>query len=379
MSIFRSAFGELTLTRWPPRKLDTLQAWDAADEHLLNHLSTNNSISHDKSLRILVINDAHGTLCCALHGQTVVNWSDSCISHQAVLHNSEANTTNDNLSLVKSTMPLDGTFDLVLIKVPKTNALLEDQLIRLKPHITGHTEIIAAAMIKHLQKSAFELIEKIIGPLTTSLAVKKSRLIFTRLDNTLTTVKNPYPSRYTDPDIGFSLINHANVFSRSHLDLGSRFFLSMFKDIGYADKVVDLACGNGVLGIEYQLLHPQANLEFIDESYMAIASAEQNYRSVFTEKNNSAMFIAQDGLTARAANSCNLILCNPPFHQQHSVGDQIATAMFRDAKHCLKTGGSLWLVSNHHLDYKSKLKRLFGHCQVMGKNKKFVVLKSVKR
>ncbi|PWQ95023.1 50S rRNA methyltransferase [Leucothrix pacifica] len=266
----------------------------------------------------------------------------------------------------------------MLIKVPKTTALLEDQLIRLRPHLHKDSVIIAAGMIKHLQKSAFQCIEKIIGPLTTSLAKKKARLIFASLDEALEQPVSPYPTRYDETEIGLTLSNHANVFSREHLDLGARFFLTHFSEIPGVQRVVDLACGNGVLGIKYQQQAPDAQVEFIDESYMAVASTQDNYRSVFPD-NDSASFSAVDGLSQTDSGSVDLILCNPPFHQQHVIGEQMALEMFRDSKRCLAQGGELWVVANRHLPYPAKLKQMFGNCRTVGTNKKFAVLRMVKR
>lgn len=377
MFVFTSAFGKLTLNRWPLRKNDQLQAWDAADEYLLNHLAENNIVTSTQ--RLLIINDTHGALSCAMHKNPVTHWSDSSLSQTATVQNSAQNQQSADLNFVNSTEPLQGIFDVVLIKIPKTNALLEDQLIRLRPHITKDTVIIAAAMVKHLQKSAFQSIEKYIGPLTTSLAAKKARLIFTRLQDATAVINNPYPDSYNDLAVGMALINHANVFSRDHLDIGTRFLLSTLDNCTFAERVIDLACGNGVLGIKYQQLHPDATLQFVDESYMAIESARQNYSTAFPDTACSAQFFAQDGLTNYGADSVDLILCNPPFHQQHAVGEEVANKLFNDAKRCLSRGGQLWIVANHHLGYNEKLKHLFGHCRTVDKNKKFVVLQSTKR
>jgi 23S rRNA (guanine1835-N2)-methyltransferase len=86
-----------------------------------------------------------------------------------------------------------------------------------------------------------------------------------------------------------------------------------------------------------------------------------------------------DGLESTEAESVDLILCNPPFHQQHVIGDQVALGLFTDAKRCLRQGGALWIVANQHLSYSGKLKRLFGNCRMVASNKKFAVFKVVKR
>ncbi len=54
-----------------------------------------------------------------------------------------------------------------------------------------------------------------------------------------------------------------------------------------------------------------------------------------------------------------LVLCNPPFHQQHALTDNVAWEMFHHARRCLKINGELYIVANRHLDYFHKLKKIF--------------------
>lgn len=382
METLQSPFGELNLARWPQRKNDVLRAWDAADEYLLAHLAELNL--PEQGSKVLIVNDAFGALSCALKAYPRSNWSDSMISHFAATENLTTNNQEglaDSASIdyLQSTEAPQQSYNLVLIKIPKTMALLEDQLIKLKPQLADNAKIIAAGMVKHLPKSAFQLFEKHIGPLTTSLAKKKARLLFVEVNKALPSLPNLYPTDYADEAIGLTLSNHANLFSRDHLDLGARFFLTQFAEIPAAQQVVDLASGNGVLGIKYQQLHPDATIQFLDESYMATASAKENYANAFDGNVDKASFRAEDGLKQVADNSIELILCNPPFHQQHVIGEQVAMDLFHDSKRCLQTGGTLWIVANRHLGHEDKLNRLFGNCRLVESNKKFVVLRVVKR
>jgi 16S rRNA G1207 methylase RsmC len=73
-----------------------------------------------------------------------------------------------------------------------------------------------------------------------------------------------------------------------------------------------------------------------------------------------------------------VILCNPPFHQQQILSDHIAWQMFTDAFKALHTYGELRVVANRHLGYHEKLKRLFGGAKVIASNAKFVILSAIK-
>lgn len=382
METQKSPFGDFHLNRWPAQRNDTLKPWDAADEYLLDYTAGHPLLTQKSTPRVLLVNDSFGALACALHRLKPVCWSDSMISRLATEHNYQCNELQATPAFVSSIAAPGGSYDLVLIRIPKSSALLEDQLCRLRAHLHSNTVIVAAAMIKHLPRSAFGSFEKIIGPLTTSLARKKARLIFATLDESLPTRSSPYPDSYSDQELGLTMLCHANVFSRQHLDHGARFFLNHFDELPAVDTVVDLGCGNGVLGIVYQQQHRAADVRFVDESFMAIASAESNYQHAFgsaTGSAGNAVFDAADGLSNVADNAVDLVLCNPPFHQQYVVGGQVAAGMFRDAKRCLQRGGELWVVANRHLAYQQLISRMFGNCRQVAVNKKFSILRAIKR
>ncbi|MCF6189855.1 MAG: methyltransferase [Cocleimonas sp.] len=381
--------GEFLLERLPKTDKGDLRAWDAADELLLStvfesHLSNppehTPPLLHDVKVggcALLIINDNFGALSVALHQYTTHSWSDSYLSHLATQQNFNANQLDAKHLSIPSSENLNHTYDLVIIKIPKTLGLLEDQLCRLKPHIHADTIVIAAAMSKHIHTSTLKIFEKFIGTTTTSRATKKARLIFAKNDNPQAH-QSPYPKTITDdaPSLekSLTLINHANVFAKDKLDIGTRVLIEQLKRCPAANHIVDLGCGNGALGIMAGRLQPQAKISFIDESYSAIASAKESYQLDNKEKTGSAHFYNSDCFNQFTEEDVDLILCNPPFHQNHSIGDHIAWEMFKQSHEKLQAGGEMWVVGNRHLAYHVKLKKLFGNCKTIASNKKFVVL-----
>lgn len=371
--------GSISLRRWPHDENDLLRAWDAADDYLLEHIAKNLPDAGSGAGSVVILNDAHGALATALNRFNPISWSDSLLSHRSAEENLKANRCAHPLRVLTSVQTPAEPVDLLLIRIPKTTALLEDQLARIRPLLHAGTQVVASGMIKHLQKSAFSCLERYIGPLTTSLGKKKARLLFPVVDMTLKVKLSPYPSVFEDADLAHPVVNHANVFSREQLDHGARFLVEQYHFLSEASNVVDLACGNGVLGLQYLEKFPGAEVSFMDESYSAVESARLNHETWFKNKPTLAKFVVADGLESTEAESVDLILCNPPFHQQHVIGDQVALGLFTDAKRCLRQGGSLWIVANQHLSYSGKLQRLFGNCRMVASNKKFAVFKVVKR
>lgn len=368
--------GSFSLRRMPLRPRELLRAWDAADEYLLKHLAENALPS--KGQNTLIVNDAFGALAVALHASHPLAMSDSWLSQASTRMNlSDNELAEDSVRLLNSLESAPQPIDLLLLKAPKTLALLEDELIRLRPQMHAGTQVIVAGMVKALTSRVWELLEKLVGPTTTSRAWKKARMIFAQVDPHLPACESPYPVEYQLENTDYLITNHANVFSRDSLDIGTRFFLPQLPLKPDAKDIVDLGCGNGLVGIIAAAKNPKAMIHFVDESYMAVASAEQNFRRAFADS-RKASFQVTDGLSDSPRESSDLVLCNPPFHLHSAVGDQIALRMFRQSHRALRKGGELWVIGNRHLGYHIKLEQLFGNCQLVASNKKFVVLQATR-
>ncbi|WP_258910862.1 methyltransferase [Pseudomonas putida] len=374
MPLLTTPYAELDLIRQPEQANDPLQAFDAADEYLLAQLHEQ---APDANCRVLVLNDSFGALAASLAGRLqVVSSGDSHLAHLALEKNLARNGLPfDSVPFIPASEGWQGPFDRVLVRVPKTLALLEEQLIRLQGHLAPGAQVIAGAMIKHLPHAAGDLMEKYIGPVQASLAQKKARLLTATLAER-PAASSPYPSRYRLDAPALELVNHANVFCREGLDIGTRAFLPHLpRDLGNA-RVADLGCGNGVLAIASALANPDAQYTLVDESYMAVQSAQENWQAALGER--PATFIAADGLAGVEKQSLDVVLCNPPFHQQQVVGDFLAWRMFQQAREALVVGGALYIVGNRHLGYHSKLARLFRGVEQVAATPKFVILKARK-
>ena len=374
MPLLDSPFAQLDLIRQPEQHNDPLQAFDAADEYLLNHLAAQRP---SVDTRVLVLNDSFGALAASLQGQVqVISSGDSFLAAQGLEKNLVRNAKAfDAVPFIPASETPTGPFDRVLIRVPKTLALLEEQLIRLQGQLAPGAEVIAGAMVKHLPRAAGDLLERYIGPMHASLAAKKARLLIATVAER-PAAASPYPTRYRLDTPAIELLNHANVFCREGLDIGTRAFLPHLPTgLGNA-RVADLGCGNGVLAIASALHNPDAHYTLVDESYMAVQSARENWQAALGERDVSVR--AADGLAGQEPQSLDVVLCNPPFHQQQVVGDFLAWRMFQQARETLVVGGALYIVGNRHLGYHTKLARLFRGVEHVATTPKFVILKARK-
>ncbi len=364
--------GDFRLQRLPRRHRETLRAWDAADAYLLDDLHRDGL----PDAAPLIVNDSFGALAVALHRLAPVSWTDSFVAQQATRDNLQLNGLDPSTVTFLDSLQTPPQAGQVLIKLPKSLALFEDQLLRLKPRLGDASMVRVAGLQKYMPKRVWSLLESIIGPTETLPGRRKAKLIRVRPDPALRLPPNPYPVRYRLDDTDLELVNHAALFSREKLDIGTRFLLEHLPRTEGPGDIIDLGCGNGVIGLMAARQNPEAKVHFVDESFMAIASARENLKQV-DPQGERTRFTVGNALEGFEPRSADLLLCNPPFHQQQAIGDAVVRQMFRQTAHILRPEGEFWLVANRHLDYKPLLKRWFCRVEVPAANRKFVIFRAI--
>lgn len=351
---------------------------DAADDYLLRHLEENGV---DLTGTVVVLGDRTGELLAALPMKDArpILITDSYLAMEA----SRAKV-GESATLLSTQDEPPARIDVLLIRIPKILALLEDQLHRLAPRLHEGSVIVGTGKATEIHTSTLNLFEELLGPTRTSLAVRKARLIFAQPDVTRDRSRNPWPLTYPLPVdrklgaiAGREVTNYAGVFCADHLDIGTRFFLQYLPVTHGGDHIIDLGCGNGVVGTAAALANPTAQLTFIDESYQAVASARATFESNVAASGD-AQFVVGDAMEPVSSASADLVLCNPPFHTHRATTDLVAWRMFTGARRALRPGGQLWVVGNRHLGYHVKLRKIFGNCETVAGSPKFVILRSVR-
>lgn len=362
-------------------------ATDAADDYVLRHLA---EAAVDLTGTVVVFGDRTGEL---VHGIRALD--EAC--RPVLITDSYLASRTPGAQLAAQVLTTQDEpperIDVLVVRVPKSLALLEDQLHRLAPRLHQDSVVVGTGKVTEIHTSTLALFEQLVGLTRTSLAVRKARLIFSTPVGQPTEAvepgapENPWPLRYQLPVdkhlgavAGRTVVNYAGVFCADRLDIGTRFMLENLPVRSGTERVVDLGCGNGVLGLAAALANPAAELTFLDESFPAIASARATFaENVPVEQYERAEFLAGDALAELPNASVDLVLNNPPFHTHRATSDETAWRMFTGARRVLRPGGELWVVANRHLGYHGKLRRVFGNCDTVAGNAKFVILRAVRK
>lgn len=375
-----------------------LRAWDAADVLMLEHVSQTGRAGAGST--VVLLDDAHGALTTALaaatidHGVHLVHRSDSFTARRAAQENLRRNGLD--IAAIDWTTSLDAPperVDVLIARVPRDTAALDDQLRRLRPAMDASTHVVAAAMVKHLHRPAIESFTSVLGEVRPSLAAHKARLLFVDVDASTASVSVSPPVRWrVDPADGalrrtIEVVGLPGVFSFDRLDPGTSLLLGALASAPSSRRwssVVDLGCGTGVIAAALGMTHSDAVVWALDDSWRAAASAELTFGAT-NEMSDRLRVRVADALDESFAGdlpadrSVDAVVVNPPFHDGNALSDAIARRMFLGARRVLRPGGELWVVGNRHLGYHLALGRLFGRPQVMASDPRFSVLRVVAR
>ncbi len=123
------------------------------------------------------------------------------------------------------------------------------------------------------------------------------------------------------------------------------------------DKVLDLGCGYGIVGILAGKLIGEENVVMCDVSEQAVECATKNLRM-----NNvpDIRIRLSDGYKNVEESDFTLILSNPPYHADFSVPKHFIEVGFKK----LVMGGKLIMVTKRLDWYKNKLTSVFGGVKV---------------
>ena len=161
-------------------------------------------------------------------------------------------------------------------------------------------------------------------------------------------------------DIPMEFETGPEVFSPSGIDLGTLSMLSLFHP-KQSDKVLDLGCGYGVVGIFTGKLIGSEHVVMCDLSEDAIDLSRVN---AVRNSVPDIRIIKSNGLDEIPDYDFTYILSNPPYHEDFSVPKSFIENGYKK----LVTGGKMMMVTKRLDWYKNKLSSVFGGVKIVELN-----------
>lgn len=157
-------------------------------------------------------------------------------------------------------------------------------------------------------------------------------------------------------NVGLKFETDPSNFSPNGIDIGTLAMLSAV-DFLPNDKVLDMGCGYGVVGILAAKLIGVGNVTMCDISESAVKQAKINAELNGVPDINIKI---SDGFSDITDNGFTLILSNPPYHTDFSVPKHFIEVGFKK----LAVGGKMVMVTKRLDWYKNKLASVFGGVRV---------------
>jgi len=171
-------------------------------------------------------------------------------------------------------------------------------------------------------------------------------------------------------DIDLKFRTSDGVFSPKGIDKGTLAMLSAV-DFQQTDKVLDLGCGYGVVGILAAKIIGADNVVMTDKDSVAVELSRLNAALNNVE---GVKIIQSDGFRNLDDKDFTLILSNPPYHTDFSVAKEFIEKGFN--RLCI--GGKMYMVTKRKEWYKNKLTAIFGGVKVWEADGYFVFM-SIKK
>lgn len=262
------------------------------------------------------------------------------------------------------------SFDTVVLFYPKSKEQLAFTLAQLKPALSANTAVFVTGDNKGGIKSLGSHAQK-LGLNANKLDNAKHCLWFA-LHGDFQQLAAAKATSFSITAGGETLTLHSlpGVFNHGKLDVGTALLLDNLPQINQG-KVLDFACGCGVVGAMLKLKHPAIELFSSDISSLAVKATELTLAA----NQLSGSVIAADGLPA-TPKQFDCIVSNPPFHTGIKTDYSIVESFIRDSASRLSNNGSLTIVANSHLAYQELLQQVFKKVSIVAKANGFTVYKA---
>jgi len=157
-------------------------------------------------------------------------------------------------------------------------------------------------------------------------------------------------------EVRLTLETDPSLFSPRRPDPGTLALLSMV-EFAEDDRVLDLGCGYGLIGIYAARRIGADNVILADIDPLAVRLAKRN-----AANNNCAGLtaIVSNGFQDLSESRFTKILCNPPYHSDFSTPKHFIEKGFNR----LVPGGKMWFVTKRERWYAKKFTGIFGGVRV---------------
>jgi 16S rRNA (guanine1207-N2)-methyltransferase len=154
----------------------------------------------------------------------------------------------------------------------------------------------------------------------------------------------------------FAIMSASGIFSKAELDTATKLLI---ENSSIGEKILDLGCGYGVVGISILRRHKDANVYFSDVNERALDLTAENLKKL-----NLKGTVVKSNVFDNLNENFDTILTNPPM----AAGRKVCYQIIEDSYKHLDKEGTLQLVARHNKGGKTlseKMEEVFGNVEAI--------------
>ena len=276
-----------------------------------------------------------------------------------------------------SPWPEGGPYDAATLRLPRSKAALDMALHAAAAHLKADAPLWVYGANDEGIKSVSTRIEPLLGDTETLDTRKHCRVVEAirpaqieglkvslaefRQEQALTLV---LPGR--TEDLTRTFVSYPGMFAKGGLDDGTRLLLSVLPTLKAGARVLDFACGAGVIAAAVQHRQPDAEVWLTDADAVSVAAARENVPS--------AQVLCGDGWARiPAVRHFHAIFSNPPIHAGKGRSYDVLQDLIQGAPARLRDNGQLWLVTQRQVPVQETLEATFHQVRLAAEDPRYRV------
>lgn len=292
--------------------------------------------------------------------------------HSAVIKRTMEQNSLDNITLfTEAYIPEKNFYDTIIIQAPRDmeHELLQDLIQNSYLHLNKNGRL----LILHQGKIEFitTQLKSLFGGYTNLMDKKQVQIEIAKKKEGSPKLKSFSAefdlTRHLKEPI--HLISIPGVFAHRRVDQGAQAIIEVATVLP-GQKILDMGCGCGSIGIALSKDTPDIEVHFVDSSARAIYTTQQNCQNI--KMKNFHLYLSDIGLDKE--NYFDIFTGNPPYFSDYKIAELFLENAYRN----LKINGVAYIVAKSIGWHEDHMNEMFGNCEVIAR-RGYKVAKSIKR
>jgi 16S rRNA (guanine1207-N2)-methyltransferase len=266
--------------------------------------------------------------------------------------------------------PPAGPFDLAFLRLPKSRAELEMSVHAMLGVLEAGARLIVYGGNDEGIRPAGQLLENLTGAAERVVTRGHGRVLATSRPRHLPGLRSRLADWRNVQRLAIAgserdWVSYPGVFAAGRIDDGTALLLTVLPALHARARVLDFACGSGVVSAAALGAQPELAIDMLDNDSVALEAARENVPG--------ARAVLGSGFAETRGQRYDAILSNPPLHQGIARTHGLLQRLIADAPAHLAPAGMLQLVVQRRIALDRELQQHFGKIGIVAQNDRYRV------